>query len=69
MGRLQSDSLSLNGGDHRWFKKSSREKQLVVRESNDDDDDDDDDDNNNNNNMRFVTCIANINTRLSNLTH
>jgi hypothetical protein len=41
---LQCETLSLSGGDHRWFKRSTRKKRPVTR-----DDDDDDDDNNNNN--------------------
>jgi len=38
---LQSETGSLNGGDHRWFKRSTRKKRLMTRENN-----------NNNNNIK-----------------
>ena len=41
---LQCEASSLSGGDHRWFKRSTRKKTPVTR-------DDDDDDNNNNNSI------------------
>jgi hypothetical protein len=41
----------MSGGDHRWFKRSTRKNKPVTRDNNnnnnnnDDDDDEDDDDN------------------------
>ena len=50
---LQSESWSLGGGDHCWFKsRSAGKKRPVTRE-----DDDDDDDNNNNNNNKIKIII------------
>jgi len=43
---LQSETLSLSGGDHRWFKRSSRKKRPVTR------------DNNNNNNNTIIIIIT-----------
>jgi len=51
---LQCEALSLSGGDHRWFKRSTRIKGPVTRDihiyNNNNDNNNDDDDNNNNNN-------------------
>jgi hypothetical protein len=49
---LHSETWSLCGEDHHWFKRTTGVKRRVKRDDDDnnDDDDDDDDDNNNNNN-------------------
>jgi len=48
---LQCEAWSLSGGDHRWFKGSTRKKRPVTR---------DDNNNNNNNNIMYSgrTCLS-----------
>jgi len=46
----------VSGGDHRWFKRSTRMKRPVIR----DDDDDNNNDDNNNNNKRHDRACAQI---------
>jgi hypothetical protein len=47
---LQSETWILSGGDHRWFKRSTREKRPVTRDNAAAAAADDDNNNNNNNN-------------------